>query len=131
MVYDIERAVGLYIKSNYSSAVEIGFGGKTIAAEIVQDAGMPILCTDIRAYDVDVPSVIDDCTDPDISLYTFADVIYAIRPGTEIVPNMIKLAEKLNVDLIIYHLGFEIYLDGGEIIETGGIQLHRYVRKKI
>ena len=131
MVYDIERAVGTYIKSHYTSAVEIGFGGKTIAAEILQDAGIPVLCTDIRAYDTAVPSVVDDCVEPDFSLYRFSDVIYAIRPGTEIVANMIKLAETLNVDLIVYHLGFEIYMDGGEIIETGGIQLHRYVRKKV
>ena len=131
MVDDIERAVGTYIKSHYTSAVEIGFGGKTIAAEILQDAGIPVLCTDIHAYKGAVPSVIDDCVNPDLSHYQFADVIYAIRPGVELVSNMIKLAEILNVDLIVYHLGFELYLGGGEVIETGGIQLHRYVRKKV
>ena len=123
----IETTIGRYIAENYRSAVEVGFGGKTVAAEIVREAGIPILCTDVHAYpNCGVPSVVDDCVEPTISLYQ-AEVIYAIRPGTEIVPSMIELAKRVGADLIVYHLGFEIYENGGERIVTEGVMLHRYV----
>lgn len=124
----IEKAVGRYIAGNYRSAVEVGFGGKTTAAEIVQKAGVPVLCTDVHAYaEGPVPAVVDDCVEPTMSLYS-ADVIYAIRPGTEIIPALIELATRVKADLIVYHLGFELYENGGERIITEGVMLHRYVR---
>ncbi len=123
----IEKAVGSYIAGKYHSAVEVGFGGKTTAAKIVLDAGIPILCTDVHAYpDGPVPSVIDDCVEPTLSLYK-VEVIYAIRPGTEIVPTLIDLAKSVGADLIVYHLGFELYENGGERIDVEGVMLHRYV----
>ncbi len=124
----IETAVGRYIAENYRSAVEVGFGGKTTSAEIVENAGVRILCTDVHAYaEGPVPAVVDDCVEPTVSLYQ-ADVIYAIRPGTEIVPALIELATRVNADLIIYNLGFELYENGGERIVTDGVILHRYVK---
>lgn len=130
MKHRIEEAAGRYIAAHYSSAVEVGFGGKTYAAEIVSAAGIPVFCTDVHAYpDSAVPSVVDDCVEPRLSLYAGADVIYAIRPGLEIVPALISLASRVHADLVIYHLGFEVYLDGGEVVETEEVLLHRYVKK--
>lgn len=129
MLYQIETAVGNYIKNHYNSAVEVGFGGKTISARILLDAGIPVLCTDLHTYNADIPSVVDDCVEPNYSLYEGVDVIYTIRPGIEIVPALISLAEKMNCDLIVYHLGFEIYQNGGERIDTEGVLLHQYVKK--
>ncbi|MCQ2377431.1 MAG: hypothetical protein MJ006_05450 [Methanocorpusculum sp.] len=132
--HGIESAVGRYIASHYTSAVEVGFGGKTYAAEVLLRAGIPVLCTDVHAYPdcTAVRSVVDDCVEPRLSLYEGADVIYAVRPGLEIVPALISLAERVHADLVVYHLGFEVYMDGGEVIdpgaETGGVLLHRYVR---
>ncbi|HJJ47770.1 MAG TPA: UPF0146 family protein [Methanocorpusculum sp.] len=126
MAYEIERACGEYIRNHYASAVEIGFGGKTAAAEILIDAGIPVLCTDVHSYDTTVPSVVDDCVEPDLSLYIGAEVIYAIRPGLEIIPAMITLAKRVHADLLIYHLGFELYQDGGEVIDLGPCMLHKY-----
>ncbi|HJJ39458.1 MAG TPA: UPF0146 family protein [Methanocorpusculum sp.] len=133
MQYGIEQAVGNYIKSHYRSAVEVGFGGKTVAAEIVSKAGIPVLCTDVHSYPecTCVSSVVDDCVEPKYELYEGVDVIYAVRPGIEIVPALIDLAKRVNADLIIYHLGFEIYMNGGERIESEGVQLHRYVKKQV
>ncbi len=128
MLNQIETTIGEYIRDTYSSAVEVGFGGKTIAAKIIQNAKIPILCTDVHQYTSDVISVVDDCVYPDYSLYKGTAVIYAIRPGIEMIPALINLAQIINTDLIIYHLGFEIYLNGGERIETNGIILHQYVR---
>jgi hypothetical protein len=43
------------------------------------------------------------------------------------VPSLIDLARAIGCDLIVYHLGNEIYEDGGEIIDCGPV-LHRYYR---
>jgi len=127
MTYQIETAVGEYLKNHYHSAVEVGFGGKTVTAEILLAAGIPVLCTDVHSYETSVPSVVDDCVEPDYSLYQNVEVIYAIRPGIEIVPALIDLAKKVGANLVIYHLGFEIYMNGGKTIDLGGVLLHKYV----
>lgn len=128
-VNQIEKTVGVYIRDHYHSAVEIGFGGRTIAAEILKDADIPILCTDVHAYPQNrVPAVVDDVFSPTLSYYENAEVLYAIRPGCEMIPPMMELARQTEADLIVYHLGFELYENGGETIDLGNILLHRYVK---
>ncbi|MDR0438940.1 MAG: hypothetical protein LBH02_01825 [Methanocalculaceae archaeon] len=128
--YQIEKNIGEYIRDHYLSAIEIGFGGKIIAAEIIQDAGIPILCTDIHSYQTTtVPAIVDDVFSPTLPYYQGVDVLYAIRPGCEIILPMIKLAKLAGTELIVYHLGFELYGDGGENIDLENIQLHRYVKR--
>jgi hypothetical protein len=125
----IERCIGAYIASRYQSAAEIGTGSNFTAALLIREAGGRVLCTDIRSPP-DNPGVAfcnDDIFSPDLSLYTGCDVIYAIRPGEEMLPALIRLAGLLNVDLLVYHLGFEGFGRGGEIIDCGVI-LHRYHR---
>jgi len=125
----IERCIGAYIASRYRSAAEIGTGSNFTAALLIREAGGRILCTDIRSPP-DNPGVAfsrDDIFSPDLSLYTGCDVIYAIRPGEEMLPALIRLAGLLDVDLLVYHLGFEGFGRGGEIIDCGVI-LHRYHR---
>ena len=123
----IERLIGEYIGRNYHSAVEIGVGENLVAARRIREAGIPVRCTDIRPVPpAGGPEVVrDDIFSPDESLYSGADLIYAIRPGVEMIPPLITLAERVAADLLVYHLGNEIYGDGGEIIDCGVI-LHRY-----
>ena len=68
MIYHIETSVGNYIKDHYTSAVEVGFGGKTVAAKILLEAGIPVLCTDVHTYNTDVPAVVDDCVETALGL---------------------------------------------------------------
>jgi uncharacterized UPF0146 family protein len=77
----------------------------------------------------DLAFIIDDVFSPDISRYEGADIIYAIRPAIEMIPPLITLAQRVNCDLIVYHLGFESYGNGGEIIDCGVI-LYRYFRRQ-
>ena len=125
----IEKCVGEYIATHYASPVEVGVGNNPGAAGIIQAAGVPVRCTDIR--DRIVPEGVvfrtDDVFEPDLSFYDGADVVYAIRPAIEMLPPLIALAEKLGCDLLVYHLGFETYGNGGEIIDCG-VLLHQYVR---
>ena len=125
----IERLIGEYISRNYRSPVEVGIGRNPVAARVIRDAGVPVRCTDIRPIPPEdgIPVARDDVFSPDGDLYRGADLIYAIRPGVEMVPPLIALARKVGSDLLVYHLGNEIYGDGGEIIDCGVI-LHRYHR---
>lgn len=124
----IEESIGRYIGKHYKRVVEVGFGGNITAASIIQNMGGSVLCIDIRLYPFiqTIPSVVDDITDPDLSLYMGSDCIYAIRPGIEMLPDLIAIAKTAGSDLIVYHLGCEVYRDGGAIIDCGVI-LHRYV----
>lgn len=123
----IESLIGLYISQNYHSAIEVGVGVNTACARILRDAGIEIRCTDVRPVVAapGIPLRIDDVFEPDLPFYQGVDVIYAIRPGVEMVPPLVRLASSIGADLLLYHLGFEMYRDGGEIVDCGVI-LHRY-----
>jgi len=125
----IETCIGRYVADNYSHAVEVGIGRNTEAAQILSGTGKLLCSTDVKKIPVpeDLSFVIDDVFSPDISLYREADVIYAIRPAIEMIPPLIGLAEIVNCDLIVYHLGFESWGNGGERIDCG-VVLHRYYR---
>jgi len=125
----IETCIGEYIAKHYTNTVEVGIGKNTEAARILLDAGARVRCTDIK--DSAVPEwlcfTIDDVFSPNICLYKGADVIYAIRPAIEMIPPLLTLARTINCDLIVYHLGFESYGNGGEKIDCG-VLLHRYFK---
>ncbi|WP_321507111.1 UPF0146 family protein [uncultured Methanoregula sp.] len=125
----IENSIGEYIASRYTRAIEVGIGHNTTAAEILNSAGILSRATDIKTIpDSPIPVTVDDVFDPAFSLYERADVIYAIRPAIEMIPPLISLARRAGSDLIVYHLGFETYGDGGEKIDCG-VMLHRYVTR--
>jgi hypothetical protein len=125
----IETCIGEYIAKHYTYAIEVGIGENTEAARILLNAGTRVRCTDVK--DREVPEWLyftsDDIFSPDISLYKGADVIYAIRPAIEMIPPLLELAQTINCDLIVYHLGFECYGNGGEKIDCG-VLLHRYFK---
>jgi uncharacterized UPF0146 family protein len=123
----IETCVGNYMATHYSRAIEVGIGRNEEAARIIRDAGRLVRCTDVKDLDNSsgLPFSRDDIFSPDLSLYAGAEVIYAIRPAIEMIPSLIELAQRINADLIVYHLGFESWENGGEIINCG-VLLHRY-----
>jgi len=125
----IETCIGAYIARHYSRAIEVGIGRNITAAQLVHDAGVHVRCTDIRAWEVPdrLVFMVDDIFSPELRLYEGADVIYAIRPAIEMIPPLFALARAVNSDLLVYHLGFETYGDGGERIDCG-VLLHRYFR---
>jgi uncharacterized protein len=126
----IEKCTGEYIGRRYTRAVEVGIGNNTAAAEALAAKGVLVRCTDVRDFRLpaDLHFSIDDVFSPRLSLYRGADVIYSIRPAIEMIPPLVELAESVDCDLIVYHLGFESYGNGGEIIDCG-VLLHRYHAK--
>jgi len=123
----IETCIGEYIAQHYTRAVEVGIGRNATAAQLLHDAGVHVRCTDIRDREVPAGLIfrIDDIFSPEQGLYAGAEVIYAIRPAIEMIPPLLTLARAINSDLLVYHLGFETYADGGERIDCG-VLLHRY-----
>ncbi|MDD3622259.1 MAG: UPF0146 family protein [Methanofollis sp.] len=120
-----------YIAKKYLDVVEIGIGRNPDVAVACRRAGLRVRATDIRdpLPVVGVETRRDDVFSPDLPWYAGADLVYAVRPGVEMVPPLIDLAQALGCDLLVYHLGDEVYLDGGERIECG-VRLHRYYRHK-
>lgn len=126
----IEHAVGGYLASRYTRAVEAGIGRNTVAAEMLAEKGILLRCTDIREQELPqhLQYARDDLFAPDLDLYKGADVIFSIRPAIEMIPPLLDIARAVNCDLVVYHLGFERYNDGGEIIDCGVI-LHHYWKR--
>ncbi len=126
----IEACVGRYIAGTYRNAVEVGIGRNPDAARILAGEGRLLRSIDLREMPVppEIPFTVDDIFSPDLSLYRGADVIYAIRPAIEMIPPLLSLAERIDADLVVYHLGFESWGDGGERIDCG-VKLHRYYRR--
>ena len=126
----IEHCCGSYIASHYRNPVEIGVGNNPEAARCVHEAGIRVRATDIRACQLPpwLPFACDDIFSPDLSCYAGADVLYAVRPAEEMIPPLIALAQRLDCDLVVYHLGFESYGTGGTVIDCG-VPLHCYYRR--
>jgi len=126
----IEHCVGTFIAGRYKSPVEAGIGNNPDAALQIRDAGIPVRAVDIHpcVLPAGISFARDDIFSPDLSLYAGADVIYAIRPAEEMIPPLIALADRLDCDLVVYHLGFEGYGDGGTVVDCG-VPLHYYRRR--
>jgi uncharacterized protein len=122
----IERQIGEFIAARYHRVVEVGIGNAPEAARVIGAAGKRVTATDIHPLPSGGITVIrDDIFTPREDLYRDTDLIYAIRPGVEMVPPLVALARRVNADLLVYHLGDEIYGNGGEIVDCG-VTLHRY-----
>jgi hypothetical protein len=97
-----------YISGRYGNAVEIGIGHFPDVALALQKRGVRVFATDVKAFQHrGLKVVIDDIIEPVFSLYAALDLIYSLRPPSELVPFMMRLAKRLSVDMIIKHLSSE------------------------
>ncbi len=104
-----------YIAEKYNNTVEIGIGYFPDVAFALLKKGMRIVATDVRPFQYNgLKVILDDITNPDLSVYSGIDLIYSLRPPPELVPYMEQLARTLSTDLIVKPLSSE-YI-GGQII---------------
>ena len=101
-----------YISGRYAKAVEIGIGHFPDVAYSLIDRQMDLLATDILLFEYSgLKVVMDDVTAPAFDIYKNINVLYSMRPPSELVPYMVRLAENLSADLIVKPLAAE-YLNG-------------------
>ena len=95
---------GDYILSEVGSdnvkIAEIGVGKfDQIADRLSQRENITLIKTDINPKDNTV--IKDDITNPNLDLYKNVDIIYSIRPPSELQPHLVNLAQKMDSQLII------------------------------
>ncbi|WP_295031512.1 UPF0146 family protein [uncultured Methanobrevibacter sp.] len=79
---------------------EIGVGNFDRISNILsQKDNVTLIKTDIIPKDSSV--IKDDITNPNLELYKDVDIIYSIRPPSELQPHIINLTEKIGSQLII------------------------------
>ena len=79
---------------------EIGVGKfDRIANSLSERENITMIKTDISPKDATV--IRDDITNPNIDLYKDVDIIYSIRPPSELQPHLVSLAEEIGSQLII------------------------------
>ena len=79
---------------------EIGVGKFPQIADILQNEdNITLIKTDIQPADATV--IKDDITNPNLELYKDTDIIYSIRPPSELQPYLVKLAQRIDSQLII------------------------------
>lgn len=70
-----------------------------IAEKLSERDNITLIKTDIQPKDSTV--IKDDITNPDLKLYDDVDIIYSIRPPSELQPYIVKLALRIDSQLII------------------------------
>lgn len=87
-------------EKNPTKICEIGVGKFTQVFDYLnKQDNVEIIKTDISPNDSSV--IKDDVTKPDLKLYKNLNIIYSIRPPSELQPHIIDLALKTNTKLII------------------------------
>ena len=108
-----------YISGKYDCVMEIGIGHFPDVALALTERGVSVHATDIKPFEHCGPKkvIVDDITQPVLSLYAGLDLIYSLRPPPELVPYMNRLAGILSADLIVKPLASEH--PGGQLTRYG------------
>jgi hypothetical protein len=95
--------------------VEVGVGKFDEIANILSSKeNITLIKIDINPKDETV--IRDDITKPNLELYENADIIYSIRPPSELQPYLVNLANEINCQLIIKPLT-------NEDLNTGNVKM--------
>ena len=102
-------------KNKKVKIAEIGIGKFNGISEILEKQdNITLIKTDINPADATI--IKDDITNPNLDLYNDMDIIYSIRPPSELQPCLVKLANTLNCQLIIKPLT-------NEDLNTGNVKM--------
>jgi uncharacterized UPF0146 family protein len=95
------------VLDDYAQLVEVGVGKRTDVATALADRGHSVTATDVHARDVPngVKFVLDDVTDPDISIYDGADAIYALNCPPELHQPLLDVAKRVDAACLFTTLG--------------------------
>ncbi|WP_297827996.1 UPF0146 family protein [uncultured Methanobrevibacter sp.] len=98
------RDFGEYILSEVGdkkvTIAEIAVGKfDKISKMLESKENITLIKTDINPNDESV--IKDDITNPNLELYENVDLIYSIRPPSELQPHLVNLAKEIDAELII------------------------------
>lgn len=131
------RAIAEYIAKNYPSAekiIEVGVGKMPdVALELSRLlSGCEVILTDVvepAPSLTGVKFVRDDITEPTLSVYEGAALIYAMRPPPELQPYLLRLARTVGADLLIKPLaGESVLLKGWKLVNYKQITFYVFKR---
>ncbi len=112
------KGIVRYVVGKYSRAVEIGIGHFPDVALALSGKGVQVFATDTERFQyANLRVVVDDVTEPDLSLYSGVHLIYAVRPPMELIPYMVRLSKTISTDLIVKPLASEC--PGGKLTGSG------------
>ena len=120
----------LELLAAYDTLVEVGIGRRTDLAEALLDRGATVTATDIEQCPVPdgVDFVVDDVTDPDRSIYTAAEAIYARRLPPELQRPTWELARNVGAACFFTTLGGDPALVPAETRTTAAGTVHVSLR---
>ena len=94
---------------------KIGIGLFPDVALALVAAGVRVFATDIKPFQHEgLKTLLDDITQPNVSVYMGVEFIYSVRPPLELVPYMVHLGKAVSADLLVKPLASEY--PGGELI---------------
>lgn len=100
MWQDFEEYILTESENRNVKIAEIGVGKfDRIANSLGERENITLIKTDIIPKDATV--IKDDITNPNLDLYKDVDIIYSIRPPSELQPHLVSLAQKIGSQLII------------------------------
>ncbi|GGL69055.1 hypothetical protein GCM10009039_28800 [Halocalculus aciditolerans] len=91
----------------YESLVEVGVGERAELAGELAERGCRVVATDVveREVPAGVEFVVDDVTDPDLSVYRGADAVYARRVPPELQRSVLAVAREVDAACLFTTLG--------------------------
>ena len=102
-------------------AVEVGVGRRREVLEALRSLGVEVTAVDV------VPMrgvVVDDVLEPELSVYSGAELIYSLRPPPELYPHLIKLAERVGASLVIVPMSTDPAPTGMRLVNHRGVALY-------
>lgn len=72
----------------------------------------------------------DDVTDPDLSVYEGAALIYSMRPPPELQPYLLRLARTAGADLLLKPLTGESVQVGGKLVNYRGAAFYVFKQSR-
>ena len=93
--------------ATHDRLVEVGVGNRLDIAATLVAAGVRVTATDVRPRTVPdgVSFVVDDVTDPDLSVYTGADAVYALNCPPELHRPLRTVAGAVDASCLFTTLG--------------------------
>ncbi|MBQ6813853.1 MAG: hypothetical protein IJP12_04355 [Methanobrevibacter sp.] len=103
---DLEEYITMFCKENSArtnkktKVVEIGVGKfQKISKHLKENKDIELLMTDINPANEDI--IKDDVFNPNMNIYHNADLIFSIRPPSELQEAIMKIRDRVDCNLII------------------------------